>query len=90
MKKSLRDIMTLDRSEVHTGRDRDGSEIITEVPKVTDWTVIQSENKVYVESRMLADEIDGFDDAWLEITGNMTVEQKLVLAKHIANKLNQE
>jgi hypothetical protein len=59
------------------------------IPDVADWKVIQSGNRVFVESETIAHKMLDYDDAWLEITGNMLVEQKLALAEYVLARLNR-
>jgi hypothetical protein len=58
------------------------------MPITTDWKVVESDGKIYVESDTVAHEQFHFDDAWLQVTGNMTTETKRIMAEFIADQLN--
>jgi hypothetical protein len=58
------------------------------IPDVKDWKIVQHDNRVYVESEAIAHGRCGFDDAWLEVAGNMNVDQKLNLARFVVDKMN--
>jgi hypothetical protein len=58
------------------------------VPDVQDWTVVQHAQDIYIESATIAHGMRNYDDAWLKVAGNMTLEEKRFLAQAIADRLN--
>lgn len=52
------------------------------------WHVVNvKDSKVVIEPPIAIDRV--YDDLWLEITGNMLVEQKIEIAQKVADVLNE-
>lgn len=64
--------------------------ILTPITDVTDWEVLDgsSSGRVFVESETIAQTKPFYDDAWLEVTGNMLHDEKVAYATYVAAKLN--
>lgn len=58
------------------------------LPHVNDWKVRGGGNRVFVESDTISC-MNDYDDAWLEVTGNLSFEAKVELATHVAKLLNR-
>ena len=52
------------------------------------WNVILTSEMVVITPQRVIDKI--YDDLWLEVTGNMTPEDKKEIAQFVCDRLNRE
>lgn len=61
------------------------------IPDACDWTILADAKtgKVFLESPAIAHDSGHYDDALLQIGGNMMFKEKMALAEFLLEKLNR-